>query len=160
MCIAVLMIQFQLPDTPLLILITSTHGRGDPPPAMSPLWTALLRTSLPPDILEGEHFVIFDCLAASVISVNSQIERVGIEGGSLYSLPDVSFALYGLGDSSYERFCYAGKMLARRMESLGASRLGEYMWGDERAPDGLVSTHPPTPAFAFDRVGGSAALTK
>jgi sulfite reductase alpha subunit-like flavoprotein len=53
-------------------------------------------------------------------------------------VPDVSFALYGLGDSSYERFCYAGKMLARRMESLGATKLGEYMWGDERAPDGYV----------------------
>ena len=68
---------------------------------MTRLWTALLRTSLPPDILE-----------------------------------DVHFALYGLGDSSYERFCYAGKMLARRLEALGASKLGEPMWGDERAPDG------------------------
>jgi len=93
--------QFDLPDIPLLILITSTHGRGDPPPAMLPLWTALLRTSLPPDILE-----------------------------------DVNFACFGLGDSSYERFCYAGKVLARRMEGLGAMKLGEPAWGDERAPNG------------------------
>lgn len=93
--------QFDLPDIPLLILITSTHGRGDPPPTMLPLWTALLRTSLPPDILE-----------------------------------DVNFACFGLGDSSYERFCYAGKVLARRMEGLGAMKLGEPAWGDERAPNG------------------------
>lgn len=49
---------------------------------------------------------------------------------------DVSYALYGLGDSSYERFCYAGKILGRRLEGLGAEALGEPMWGDERAPDG------------------------
>ena len=36
---------------------------------------------------------------------------------------DVNFALYGLGDSSYEKFCYAGKILARRMISLGARLL-------------------------------------
>ena len=93
--------QFDLPHIPLLILITSTHGRGDPPPAMKPLWSALLRSSLPTNILE-----------------------------------DVNFALYGLGDSSYEKFCYAGKMLARRMEGLSAVKLGEPAWGDERAPDG------------------------
>lgn len=93
--------QFDLPDTQLLILITSTHGRGDPPPQMQSLWTALLRQSLPKDILE-----------------------------------DVNYALYGLGDSSYEKFCYAGKMLARRMDGLGARKTGEPAWGDERAPDG------------------------
>ncbi|ORY24115.1 putative NADPH-ferrihemo protein reductase [Naematelia encephala] len=99
---------FDLPDTQLLILITSTHGRGDPPPAMLPLWTALLRTSLPEDILE-----------------------------------DVHFSLFGLGDSSYERFCYAGKMLARRLQALGANRLVEPAWGDERAPDGIEQAFLP-----------------
>jgi sulfite reductase alpha subunit-like flavoprotein len=49
---------------------------------------------------------------------------------------DVSCALYGLGDSSYEKFCYAGKMLGRRLSGLGAEMLGEPMWGDERAPNG------------------------
>jgi sulfite reductase alpha subunit-like flavoprotein len=68
---------------------------------MLPLWTALLRTSLPDDILE-----------------------------------DVNYALYGLGDTSYEKFCFAGKMLARRMDALGARRISEPAWGDERAPDG------------------------
>lgn len=40
------------------------------------------------------------------------------------AIADVNFALYGLGDSSYEKFCYAGKILARRMLSLGARLLG------------------------------------
>jgi sulfite reductase alpha subunit-like flavoprotein len=50
----------------------------------------------------------------------------------------VSCALYGLGDSSYEKFCYAGKMLGRRLAGLGAEMLGEPMWGDERAPNGYA----------------------
>lgn len=49
---------------------------------------------------------------------------------------DVHYSIFGLGDTSYERFCYAGKMLARRMDSLGAHALTEPGWGDERAPDG------------------------
>ncbi|WOO77724.1 NADPH-dependent diflavin oxidoreductase 1 [Vanrija pseudolonga] len=91
-----------LPHEALLILITSTHGRGDPPPAMRGLWEKMIRAGLPGDILEDVHYSIF-----------------------------------GLGDTSYERFCYAGKMLARRMDSLGAHALTEPGWGDERAPDGL-----------------------
>ncbi|OCF33987.1 NADPH-ferrihemoprotein reductase [Kwoniella heveanensis BCC8398] len=97
-----------LPHTDIVILITSTHGRGDPPPTMVPLWTALLRSSLPEDILE-----------------------------------DVHFSLFGLGDSSYERFCYAGKMLARRMEGLGANKLVEPGWGDERSPNGIEDAFLP-----------------
>lgn len=51
--------QVDLPHIPLLILITSTHGRGDPPPAMLPLWSALLRSGLPEDILEGQLLPAF-----------------------------------------------------------------------------------------------------
>lgn len=43
-----------LPHEPLLILVTSTHGRGDPPPAMRGLWGKLIRKGLPEDILDGE----------------------------------------------------------------------------------------------------------
>lgn len=43
-----------LPHEALLILITSTHGRGDPPPAMRGLWEKMIRAGLPGDILEGE----------------------------------------------------------------------------------------------------------
>jgi flavorubredoxin len=42
-----------LPHEPLIIFITSTHGRGDPPPAMRGLWHKLIRKGLPEDILEG-----------------------------------------------------------------------------------------------------------
>lgn len=42
-----------LPLEPLIIFITSTHGRGDPPPAMRVLWNKLIRQGLPEDVLEG-----------------------------------------------------------------------------------------------------------
>lgn len=46
-----------LPHEPLLILITSTHGRGEPPPAMRELWHKLIRKGLPDEVLEGERLV-------------------------------------------------------------------------------------------------------
>jgi sulfite reductase (NADPH) flavoprotein alpha-component len=46
-----------------------------------------------------------------------------IEGRKAPKLPDVRFAVLGLGDSTYERYCEAGKRLDRRLEELGASRL-------------------------------------
>ncbi|MFL1874532.1 assimilatory sulfite reductase (NADPH) flavoprotein subunit [Hansschlegelia beijingensis] len=38
-------------------------------------------------------------------------------------LPDLRFAVLALGDSTYERYCEAGKRLDRRFEELGAVRL-------------------------------------
>ena len=88
---------------------------------MLPIWTALLRSSLPTDILAGE---------------SSLGNRTYVRSDAI----DVSCALYGLGDSSYEKFCYAGKMLGRRLAGLGAEMLGEPMWGDERAPNGYAAS--------------------
>jgi sulfite reductase alpha subunit-like flavoprotein len=55
----------------------------------------------------------------------------------------VHYTVYGLGDTSYERFCYAGKVLARRLDALGATALVEPAWGDERAPEGYEETFVP-----------------
>lgn len=85
---------------------------------MRGLWSKLIRKGLPDDIFEGK----FSLSAANPLRTKLTT--------------DVHYSLYGLGDSSYERFCYAGKMLARRMNSLGADPLVEPAWGDERAPDG------------------------
>lgn len=46
-----------------------------------------------------------------------------LESRKAPKLPDVRFAVLGLGDSTYEHFCEAGKRLDRRLEELGASRL-------------------------------------
>jgi sulfite reductase alpha subunit-like flavoprotein len=36
---------------------------------------------------------------------------------------DLEYASFGLGDTSYEKFCWPSKLLARRMESLGGSEI-------------------------------------
>lgn len=67
-----------------------------------------------------------------------------IVGTSLWShSAGVNFALFGLGDSSYERFAYAGKLLHRRLVALGAEPLIEATYSDERAPDGMEQTFLP-----------------
>jgi sulfite reductase (NADPH) flavoprotein alpha-component len=46
-----------------------------------------------------------------------------IEGRKAPKLPNTRFAVLALGDSTYERYCEAGKRLDRRCEELGAERL-------------------------------------
>ena len=47
-------------------------------------------------------------------------------------LEDLNFAVFGLGDSSYDKFCWAAKKLSRRLLSLGAQELVERGEGDEQ----------------------------
>jgi len=44
----------------------------------------------------------------------------------------LDFAVFGLGDSAYEKFNWAGKKLARRLQSLGAHQIVERGDGDEQ----------------------------
>jgi sulfite reductase (NADPH) flavoprotein alpha-component len=46
-----------------------------------------------------------------------------IEGSRAPKLPGLRFAVLALGDSTYEKYCEAGKRLDRRFEELGAERL-------------------------------------
>jgi sulfite reductase (NADPH) flavoprotein alpha-component len=46
-----------------------------------------------------------------------------IESHKAPRLPDLRFAVLALGDSTYERYCEAGKRLDRRLEELGGQRL-------------------------------------
>ncbi|TDL14869.1 riboflavin synthase domain-like protein [Rickenella mellea] len=49
----------------------------------------------------------------------------------------VSFAVFGLGDSAYEKFCWAAKKLVRRLSSLGAHEICPHGEGDEQHPLGI-----------------------
>lgn len=49
---------------------------------------------------------------------------------------DLSFAVFGLGDTSYEKFCWPAKMLSKRLRSLGAVEVCERGEGDEQHPFG------------------------
>ena len=45
---------------------------------------------------------------------------------------DLAYAVFGLGDSSYAKFCWPGKLLSRRLVQLGASELCLRGEGDEQ----------------------------
>ncbi|CAK5268795.1 unnamed protein product [Mycena citricolor] len=50
---------------------------------------------------------------------------------------ELAFAVFGLGDSSYEKFCWAAKKLSRRMASLGALEICERGEGDDQDSRGI-----------------------
>nr|VWO96020.1 Beta-lactamase (EC [Ganoderma boninense] len=45
---------------------------------------------------------------------------------------DLHFAVFGLGDTAYEKFCWPAKLLSRRLEALGALELCARGEGDEQ----------------------------
>ncbi|TFK27310.1 riboflavin synthase domain-like protein [Coprinopsis marcescibilis] len=47
------------------------------------------------------------------------------------------FSVFGLGDTSYEKFCWAAKKLSRRMKTLGATEICGRGEGDEQDPLGV-----------------------
>lgn len=49
---------------------------------------------------------------------------------------ELSFAVFGLGDSAYEKFCWPAKKLSRRFVSLGATEICERGEGDDQDPLG------------------------
>ncbi len=51
-------------------------------------------------------------------------------------LSDLTFAAFGLGDSSYAKFNWAVKKVSRRLLQLGARELIPYGQGDDQHPQG------------------------
>ena len=45
---------------------------------------------------------------------------------------DLHFAVFGLGDSAYEKFNWTAKLLSRRLSSLGAVEIVERGEGDDQ----------------------------
>ncbi len=52
------------------------------------------------------------------------------------ALEDLLFSVFGLGDSGYEKFCWAAKKLSRRMSSLGATEIYGRGEADDQHPLG------------------------
>jgi len=62
-------------------------------------------------------------------------------------LEDLHFAVFGLGDSTYEKFCWPAKKLSRRLVALGSTQICHRGEGDDQHYFGLVVT-PATPVLA------------
>ena len=45
---------------------------------------------------------------------------------------DLDYAVFGLGDSAYDKFCWPAKLLSRRLASLGAREVTNRGEGDEQ----------------------------
>lgn len=58
-------------------------------------------------------------------------------------LEDLHFAVFGLGDSAYEKFCWPAKKLSRRLIGLGATQICHRGEGDDQHHFGLVTCTTP-----------------
>lgn len=75
------------------------------------------------DLRSATHFVVVtSTFGEGEFPDNAQLFWEALSGAT-ERLDHLSFAVLALGDSSYEFFCGAGKMLDERLEALGASRL-------------------------------------
>jgi len=54
---------------------------------------------------------------------------------------DLHYVIFGLGDSSYEKFCWPAKKLSRRLERLGAMAICPCAEGDTQHTLGYVDSH-------------------
>lgn len=61
----------------------------------------------------------------------------------LNSLESVSIAVFGLGDSSYEKYNAAARKLSKRLQQLGAKELIPIGLGDDQAPHGFLTALNP-----------------
>ncbi|CAO1616719.1 unnamed protein product [Sympodiomycopsis kandeliae] len=59
------------------------------------------------------------------------------------TLKAMKFAIFGLGDSSYPRFCWPERMLRKRLIDLGAEEIAEKGEGDEQHYFGIEGTFQP-----------------
>jgi len=96
----------------------------------------------PPESLISESLVIF------VVSTTGS----GLEPRSMKPLwtmllradlpetlfDECGFAVFGLGDSAYDRFCWPAKKVSRRMKALGGREIYEHGEGDEQHMLGCV----------------------
>lgn len=65
------------------------------------------------------------------------------KGLSSDALSDTSFALFGLGDSSYEKYNAVARKLQKRLCMLGAKEAVSTGYGDDQAPYGYLSAYFP-----------------
>ncbi|KAJ2630673.1 hypothetical protein H4R22_002506 [Coemansia sp. RSA 1290] len=101
----------------LVIFVLATAGEGEPTDNMEAWYSALASDPETPDDSEVPEF-----RAPKDRELDEDMPLQGI-----------SYAMFGLGNNTYEQFNHHARVVDRRLLSLGASRVGERGEGDDDA---------------------------
>lgn len=101
-----------LPDDHLVVFIMATYGEGEPTDNATALWELLTN-----DSLDEDAFVF------------SKEEKPAGDR----PLDKVRYAVFGLGNKTYEHYNAVGRLVDQHMQRLGAQRIGERGEGDDDA---------------------------
>ena len=106
----------------LLLIVSSTFGNGDPPENGEEFKNFLMQGKKDQELLQNKNEI---CVTKNQFGQNSIFtDNLGI-------LNNVRFSVFGLGNSSYPKFCSYGKFLDATLDYLGADRINELGIGDE-----------------------------
>ncbi len=106
----------------LLLIVSSTFGNGDPPENGEEFKNFLTQGKKDQEMLQNKNEI---CVTKNQFGQNSIFtDNLGI-------LNNVRFSVFGLGNSSYPKFCSYGKFLDATLDYLGADRINELGIGDE-----------------------------
>ena len=106
----------------LLLIISSTFGNGDPPENGEEFKNFLTQSKKDQELLQNKN---------DVSVTKNQFGQNSIFTDNLGILNNVRFSVFGLGNSSYPKFCSYGKFLDTTLDFLGADRITELGIGDE-----------------------------
>ncbi|KAJ1965228.1 hypothetical protein GGI12_000917 [Dipsacomyces acuminosporus] len=107
-----------LNENELAIMVLATAGEGEPTDNMMPWFEALASNHEEPDDSELPEF-------------RQPEDKPEFDEAS--PLDGMSFAVFGLGNNTYERFNHHARVIDKRLLQLGARRIGERGEGDDDA---------------------------
>ncbi|KAG5351497.1 hypothetical protein C0989_006232 [Termitomyces sp. Mn162] len=142
---------------PRSLLILYATGTGNAQDVADRIARQCRRISFQCRVLSVDEFSAPELLSETLVVFVVATTGSGVEPRSMSSLwaqllrsdlpsdmfEDLSFAVFGLGDTAYEKFCWAAKKLSRRLISLGAQEICERGEGDDQHPLGLDGAFQP-----------------
>lgn len=101
----------------LLIILCSTTGNGDAPENADSWWRSVKLRSAVSNVL------LYRSVCVSNYSLHMLQDTTMFRG--------VSYSILGLGDTNYDKFCYMGKAIDKRLGELGGQRALAPYFADE-----------------------------
>lgn len=136
-------------QTPLILYATETGNAQD---VADTIARHCRRIGVRCRLQDIENYTAADLISEELVVFVISTTGSGVEPRSMTALwsmllradlppdlfEDIHFAVFGLGDSAYERFCWPAKKLSRRLLSLGATEICERGEGDDQHMLGSV----------------------